>query len=68
MSVIDVEITLNRFFFGKIGDNKIQIGFVRISWWDIPNKYSLSFEINWKNEIRKTHSLARPDNSHLHPE
>lgn len=48
MSVIDVEITLNRFFFGKIGDNKIQIGFVRISWWDIPNKYSLSFEINWK--------------------
>lgn len=46
--VFDFELTLNRFSFGKIDANKIQIGFVRISWWEIPGKYAISFEINWR--------------------
>lgn len=45
---IDFELTLNRFGFERVAKNKVQIAFVRISWWDIPEKYSISFEINWK--------------------
>jgi len=45
--VFDIELTLNRFGFGKINDNKFQFLFVRFSKWNIPNKYSISFEINW---------------------
>lgn len=48
MSVIDIELTLNRFGFYRISHNKRQIGPFRIAWWDIPDKYALSFEINWK--------------------
>lgn len=48
MSVIDIELTLNRFGFGKIADNKFQLAILRVSWWNIPDKRSISFEINWK--------------------
>ncbi len=46
--VIDIELTLNRFGFGKIAENKFQLFFLRFSIWKIPKKYSISFEINWK--------------------
>ena len=46
--VIDIELTLNRFGFGKINDNKFQFLFLRFSRWIIPDKYSVSFEINWR--------------------
>lgn len=46
--VIDIELTLNRFGFGKISQNKFQFLFLRFSYWNIPNKYSISFEINWR--------------------
>ncbi|MDD4937452.1 MAG: hypothetical protein PHX34_00315 [Candidatus Shapirobacteria bacterium] len=47
---IDIELTLNRFGFGKIAKNKFQFLFLRFSVWKIPNKYSISFEINWKTK------------------
>ena len=46
--VIDIELTLNRFGFGKISENKFQFLFLRFSKWPIKNKYSVSFEINWR--------------------
>lgn len=46
--VVDVEVTLNRFHFGMVAKNKIQIGCLRISWWTGLGKYALSFEINWR--------------------
>jgi hypothetical protein len=46
--VIDLELTLNRFGFYWSAKNKLQLAFVRVSWWDIPNKHSISFEVNWK--------------------
>lgn len=49
MSVIDIELTLNRFWFGKVANNKWQLGLIRISCWDIPGKWAISFEINWKS-------------------
>jgi hypothetical protein len=48
MSVLDIELTLNRFGLGKIGTNKFQFGPFRFSWWDIPGKWSVSFEVNWR--------------------
>jgi len=45
---IDIELTLNRFGLGKIAENKFQFLFLRFSYWKIPNKYSISFEINWR--------------------
>lgn len=45
---IDIELTLNRFGFGKIDANKFQLFCFRFSKWKIPNKYSISFEINWR--------------------
>jgi hypothetical protein len=48
--VIDIELTLNRFGFGKIAENKFQFLFLRFSFWKIPNKYSISFEINWRTK------------------
>lgn len=47
--VIDIELTLNRFGFGRIACNKIQLGFIRISNWKIPGKHAISFEINWRS-------------------
>lgn len=46
--VIDIELTLNTFGLGKISDNKFQFLFLRFSKWEIPGKYSISFEINWR--------------------
>jgi hypothetical protein len=46
--VIDIELTLNRFGFGRISENKFQFLFFRFSKWKIHNKYSISFEINWR--------------------
>jgi len=46
--VIDIELTLNRWGFGKIAENKFQLFCFRFSKWQIPNKYSISFEINWR--------------------
>lgn len=51
--VIDVELTLNRFGLGKIAKNKFQFLFLRFSFWRIPNKYSISFEINWKTKEKE---------------
>ena len=48
--VIDVELTLNRFGFGKIAENKFQFGWFRFSKWNILGKNSISFEINWKQK------------------
>lgn len=48
--VIDIELTLNRFGFGKISDNKFQLFCFRFSKWKIPGKHSISFEINWKTK------------------
>ena len=46
--VLDIELTLNRFGIKRISENKIQFLFFRFAIWKIPNKYSVSFEINWK--------------------
>lgn len=46
--VVDVEVTLNRFHFGRVAANKVQIGFLRVSWWAGLGKHALSFEINWR--------------------
>jgi len=46
--VIDIELTLNRFGFGRISENKFQFLCFRFSKWKIPGKYSISFEINWR--------------------
>lgn len=47
---IDIELTLNRFGLGKVAENKFQFLFLRFSHWKIPNKHSISFEINWKSK------------------
>ncbi len=46
--VVDIELTLNRFGFGKIAENKFQLFCFRFSKWNIVNKHSISFEINWR--------------------
>ncbi|MFH1978939.1 MAG: hypothetical protein ABII97_00945 [Patescibacteria group bacterium] len=51
--VIDIELTLNRFGFGKIAENKFQLLCFRFSRWQIPNKRSISFEINWRAKEKK---------------
>lgn len=47
-SVLDIELTLNRFGFAKLAENKFQIACFRIAWWRIPGKKAISFEINWR--------------------
>lgn len=51
--VVDFEITLNRFGFRRVEKNKIQFAFLRVSWWDVPGKHALSFEINWRRRETK---------------
>ena len=48
--VIDIELTINRFGFGKIADNKFQFFCLRFSRWQIPGKHAISFEINWREK------------------
>ena len=61
--VIDLELTLNRFGFRRIQKNKLQIAFFRIAWWNIQNKYAVSFEINW--HINKTVPFLVPQDMSL---
>ena len=56
---IDIELTLNRFGFGKIDHNKFQLFFLRFSRWDIPGKYSISFEINWRAKSKEIKNHGR---------
>lgn len=51
--VIDVELTLNRWGFGRITENKFQFLCLRFSKWQIPGKHSISFEINWVTKNNK---------------
>jgi hypothetical protein len=46
--VMDIELTLNRWGFGWIAPNKLQLLCLRFSGWRIPGKYAISFEINWR--------------------
>jgi len=48
--VIDIELTLNRFGFRRIAQNKFQLLWFRFSKWNIPGKHSISFEINYKTK------------------
>lgn len=52
--VVDIEFTLNRFGFGKISENKLQLLWFRFAKRKIPGKHSISFEINWRTrEIKR---------------
>jgi hypothetical protein len=46
--VLDIEFTLNRWGFGLIAPNKLQLGCFRLAVWEGLGKHALSFEINWK--------------------
>jgi len=46
--VVDLELTLNRFGFARVAHNKVQLGFLRVSWWDVAGKHALSVEVNWR--------------------
>ena len=46
--VIDVELTLNRFGFGRVAVNKVQVGPLRLAWWRVAGKHGISFEVNWR--------------------
>ena len=48
--VIDIELTLNRFGLGRVAPNKFQFLWLRFSKWEIQEKYSISFEINWRTK------------------
>lgn len=48
--VVDIELTLNRWGFGRRAPNKLQIGFLRLAVWRKLGKHALSFEINWKHK------------------
>jgi hypothetical protein len=50
--VIDFELTLNRFGWGRIGPNKIQLGCLRVARWSIAGKHAVSFEVNWRWDDR----------------
>lgn len=45
---VDLEVTLNRFGFRRIAENKVQVGFFRVSWWGSTGKHSFGVELNWK--------------------
>jgi len=57
--VIDIELTLNRFGFGKIAENKFQLLCFRFSKWRIPGKHSVSFEINWRSRDKDGNGPVR---------
>jgi hypothetical protein len=50
--VLDVEITLNRFGFTRVSPNKVQIGPLRISWWNVAGKHGVGVEVNWRTAQR----------------
>lgn len=45
---IDFELTLNRFEFRRVAENKIQFACFRIAWWRVVGKHSVGFEVNWR--------------------
>ena len=45
---IDLELTLNRFGFRRVSQNKVQLAFFRIAWWQVAGKHSVGFEVNWR--------------------
>ena len=47
---IDLEFSLNRLGWGRISGNKFQAGPLRVSWWDLPGKHSVSIELQWKRK------------------
>jgi hypothetical protein len=66
--IIDVELTLNRWGFGLVARNKLQIGCLRISEWKGP-KHSLSFEVNWvekpQGKTRRQRNVERQEAARL---
>ena len=50
MAVLDFELTLNRFGLRRIAPNKLQILCFRIAWHQVPGKYAVNFEINWRTD------------------
>jgi len=48
---VDLELTLNRFGFRRVSENKVQVGCFRVAWWRRLGKHSIGFEVNWK--VRK---------------
>jgi hypothetical protein len=45
---VDLELTLKRLGFRRISENKLQIACLRIAWWNVAGKHSISFEVNWR--------------------
>lgn len=48
--VLDIEITLNRFGFYWVSENKVQVGCFRFTVWRGLKKWTLCCEINWKKD------------------
>jgi len=59
--VIDIELTLNRFGFKRIAENKYQLLCFRFARWKVPNKHSISFEINWRIEDKNSSTSENED-------
>ena len=59
--VIDIELTLNRFGFRRVSENKVQVGCFRFTLWKGLEKHALCFEINW----RKKELTAGSENSRV---
>ena len=49
--VVDIELTLSRFGWGRPAPNKMQAGFIRVAWWRGLGKHAVSFEVNWKQKV-----------------
>lgn len=47
---IDIELTLNRWGFGRVATNKLQVGCFRFSVWPGLKKYAVCFEVNWRGQ------------------
>lgn len=47
---VDWELTLNRFGFRRVSENKIQFACFRVAWWHVSGKHSIGFEVNWRTE------------------
>ena len=45
-TILDIELTINRFGLRRIEPNKYQVGPFRIAWWK-GKKVAVSFEVNW---------------------
>jgi len=45
---LDLEVTLNRFGFQRVAENKLQLACFRVAWWRVPGKHSIGIEMNWR--------------------